>query len=75
MKEIFEQVANILNYKLPNINVVVKSTSDDSYLYFYRNKEIVYVIDITALYKATLVLDVKTLSEISVLVLKSRGLV
>lgn len=75
MKEIFEQVANMLNYKLPDFNIVVKSTSDESYLYFYRNKEIVYVINISALYKATLVLDIKTLSEISVLVLKSRGLV
>lgn len=73
MKEIFESVAYRLSL-LTDFDVSVNESGEEYILYFRKNREIVYLINISKLYKATLVLDTKTLVEICKLVLKSKVL-
>ena len=73
MKEIFESVAYRLSL-LTDFDVSVNESGEQYILYFRKNREIVYLINISKLYKATLVLDTKTLVEICKLVLKSKVL-
>lgn len=73
MKEIFESVAYRLSL-LTDFDVSVNESGEECLLYFRKNREIVYLINISKLYKATLVLDTKTLVEICKLVLKSKVL-
>lgn len=73
MKEIFESVAYRLSL-LTDFDVSVNESGEEYILYFRKNREIVYLINISKLYKATLVLDTKTLVEMCKLVLKSKVL-
>lgn len=73
MKEIFESVAYRLSL-LTDFDVSVNESGEEYILYFRKNREIVYLINISKLYKSTLVLDTKTLVEICKLVLKSKVL-
>ena len=73
MKEIFESVAYRLSL-LTDFDVSVNESGEEYILYFRKNREIVYLINISKLYKATLVLDTKTLVEICKLVLRSKVL-
>ena len=71
MKEIFESVAYRLSI-LTDFDVTVNESGEEYLLYFRKNKEIKYLINISKVYKGTLVLDTKTLVEICKLVLKNK---
>lgn len=73
MKDIFKRLESKLNAEL-KYDVKLNYSDEFSYLYFYENKEIVYLINLTLLHRATLILDVEDLSLIIKLVLISRGL-
>lgn len=73
MEDIFKRLESKLNAEL-KYDVKLNYSDDFSYLYIYDKKEIVYLINLTLLHRATLILDVEDLSLIIKLVLISRGL-
>ena len=74
MNEIFMRVAAALEVKTP-YKTKLNISTDSTYLYFYDGEEIVYLINLSLLYKATLVLDTRYLVNICLEVLTSRGLI
>lgn len=74
MKKIFELVTETLNNEL-KYEVKLNYSDDFSYLYFYEKKEIVYLINLTLLHRATLILDVDDLVIMCKMVLLSKGLI
>lgn len=74
MEEIFKRVAASLSAKTP-YRTELNISNDNIYIYFYEGEEIVYLINLSSLYKATLVLDTRYLVNICLEVLKSRGLI
>ena len=75
MKGIVDFVVTELQARLPDIDVTINYSKKKYFIYFKKNSEIIYLIDLTSLAKSTCIYEVKTLSDICVLVLKSRGLV
>lgn len=75
MKGIVDFVVTELQTRLPDIDVTINYSKKKYFIYFKKNSEIIYLIDLTSLAKSTCIYEVKTLSDICVLVLKSRGLV
>ena len=74
MEEIFKRVSFTLEVKTP-YTTSLNISNDNIYVYFYEGEEIVYLINLSSLYKATLVLDTRYLVNICLEVLKSRGLI
>jgi len=74
MKKIFELVTETLNNDL-KYDVKLNYSENFSYLYFYENNEIVYLINLTLLHRATLILDVDDLVIMCKMVLLSKGLI
>lgn len=74
MERIFLNVLESLKHRLPEYEVILNNDNDTYFIYFIKDKKIVYLINITALYKSTFVLDRSVLVEIIMIVLKSRGL-
>lgn len=74
MKKIFELVTETLNNEL-KYDVKLNYSDEFSYLYFYENNEIVYLINLTLLHRATLILDVDDLVIMCKMVLLSKGLI
>ena len=75
MKGIVDFVVTELQARLHDIDVTINYSKKKYFIYFKKNSEIIYLIDLTSLAKSTCIYEVKTLSDICVLVLKSRGLV
>lgn len=74
MKKLFEEVSEHLNNEL-KYDVKLINTEDFTYLYFYDQTEIVYLINLTLLHRATLILDVDDLVIVCKMVLLSKGLI
>lgn len=74
MERIFLNVLESLKHRLPEYEVILNNDNDTYFIYFIKDKEIVYLINITSLYKSTFVLDRSVLVELIMVVLKSRGL-
>jgi hypothetical protein len=74
MKKIFELVSDNLNDEL-KYEVKLIYSGDFAYLYFYDDEEIIYLLNLTLLHRATLILDVDDLVIICKMVLLSKGLI
>ena len=65
MESIYRKVKEILEKKT-NLKVEL-NISDEAYLYFYKDNDIKYLINLTKLSRGTFVIDSKILSDLIIL--------